>query len=231
MEFDLAMKIVELKKEEVLEAVARRAGRGEDPLAVLNECRQGMALIGERFQKGDYYLAELVLSAEIFNQVTETLKPYLEMSRPAGVKGKVVLATLRGDVHDLGKNIFASFLRAHGFEVCDLGVDVAPSVVVEKVKEFDPEFVGFSALITLAFQSMKETVDMLVREGLRDQFKLMLGGGVTSRSLKDYIGADFQTLDAMEGVVYCLQNCTKGGDGHAWRNDDTDREARSSHST
>ena len=91
----------------------------------------------------------------------------------------------------------------------DLGVDVAPALVVEKVKEVKPEFVGFSALITTAFISMKEATEMLVEAGLRNQLKLMVGGGVTSRLVQDYIGADFQTLDAMEGVVYCMKSLGK----------------------
>jgi methanogenic corrinoid protein MtbC1 len=96
-------------------------------------------------------------------------------------------------------------LRAQGFEVHDLGVDVPPAVVVDKVKEVNPEFVGFSALITSAFASMKEASELLVESGLRDRCKLMVGGGVTTPTVKEYIGADFQTLDAMEGLSYCLK--------------------------
>jgi methanogenic corrinoid protein MtbC1 len=112
---------------------------------------------------------------------------------------------LRGDIHDLGKNIVATLLRAQGFEVYDLGVDVDPAVVVKKVKETRPEFVGFSVLITTAFDSMKEAADMLVEAGLRRQLKLMIGGGVTTPMVRDYVGADFQTTDAMEGVAYCMK--------------------------
>jgi methylmalonyl-CoA mutase cobalamin-binding domain/chain len=117
----------------------------------------------------------------------------------------VVLATLTGDIHDLGKNIVGTLLRAQGFDVCDLGVDVAPAMVVEKVKEVKPEFVGFSVLMTTAFAAMKQAAEMLEEAGLRDQIKLMIGGGVTTPMVKEYIGADFQTLDATEGVAYCLK--------------------------
>jgi methylmalonyl-CoA mutase cobalamin-binding domain/chain len=170
-----------------------------------------MTLVGERYQKGEYFLAELLLSAEIFKQAMETIEPYLTKVRPPEPRGKVVLATLKGDIHDLGKNIFATLLRAHGFEVHDLGVDVDPMRVVEKVKEVKPEFVGFSALITTSFDYIKMAVEMLEKEGLRKQLKVMVGGGVTTPLLKEYVGADFQTRDATEGVRYCLEIVEKGG--------------------
>jgi methylmalonyl-CoA mutase cobalamin-binding domain/chain len=205
MSEELAMAIVELKMDEALDAVKRRAKKDEDPLRILEECRRGMTIVGDRFQRGEYFLAELMLSAEIFKGLVAILKPYLDKIRPPKPRGKVVLTTLRGDIHDLGKNLFATLLRAHGFEVHDLGVDVAPALVVEKVKTVKPEFVGFSVLMTTAFASMKEAADMLDEAGLRDQIKLMVGGGVTTPMVRDYIGADFQTLDATEGVAYCLK--------------------------
>jgi methylmalonyl-CoA mutase cobalamin-binding domain/chain len=205
MSEDLSMAIVELKKDEVGEIVRNRAEEGENPIQILEECRQGMSIVGERFQKGEYFLAELLLSAEIFKAAVAILEPYLVKARPPKPLGKVVLATLRGDIHDLGKNIMATLLQAQGFEVYDLGVDVPPSLVIRKVKEINPEFVGFSALITTAFDSMKEAAEMLAEAGLRDKLKLMVGGGVTTPMVRDYVGADFQTTDAMEGVAYCMK--------------------------
>ena len=201
----LSKALVELERDEVIKAVKGRVEEGEDPVGILEQCRQGMTIVGERFQKGDYFLAELMLSAEIFKEAVAILEPYLAKARPSKPLGKVLLATLKGDIHDLGKNIVATLLRAHGFEVYDLGVDVAPALVVERVEEIRPEFVGFSALITTAFPSMKEAADMLADAGLRDQLKLMVGGGVTTPMVREYIGADFQTTDAMEGVTYCLK--------------------------
>lgn len=209
MSCDLAKALVELERDVVLDAVKRRAEGGEDPVTILEECRRGMTMVGDRFQAGEYYLAELMLSAEIFRRSVLVLEPYLTKARPAKPVGTVVLATLKGDVHDLGKNILAGLLQAQGFEVHDLGVDVPPSLVVEKVREVRPDFVGFSALITSAFASMKEAAELLDEAGLRSQLKLMIGGGVTTPTVKDYIGADFQTLDAMDGVSYCLK--TTGG--------------------
>jgi methylmalonyl-CoA mutase cobalamin-binding domain/chain len=201
----LAMALVELKREAALDMVKVRVEKGEDPVQILEECRQGMTIVGDLFQKGEYYLAEMMLSAEIFKKLAAILEPHLGKARPPKPLGRVVLATLQGDIHDLGKDIVATLLRAQGFEVFDLGVDVAPARVIKKVKEVKPEFVGFSTLITTAFASMKEAADMLEEAGLRDQLKLMVGGGVTTPMVKEYIGADFQTLDAAEGVGYCLK--------------------------
>ena len=201
----LSMALVELKRDEAVETVKSRLEKGEDPVVILDQCRRGMTIVGERFQAGDYFLAELLLSAEIFKMVAAILEPHLAKGAPSEPVGKVVLATMKGDIHDLGKNIVATLLRVHGFEVHDLGVDVAPAVLVERVREVRPDFVGFSALITTAFATMKEAAEMLAKDGLRSQIKLLVGGGVTTPAVKEYIGADFQALDAMKGVSYCLQ--------------------------
>jgi len=205
MSEEIAMAVVELEEQKVMNAVRRKLERKEDPIQILEACRRGMNIVGERFQTGEYSLAELMLSADIFKRAIAILEPNLAKARPLEPLGKIVLATPKGDIHDLGKNIVATLLRAHGFEVYDLGVDVHPALIVDKVKETKPQFVGFSALITSAFDSMKEVADMLVTDGLRNRFKLMVGGGVTTPAVKDYIGADFQTCDAMDGVAYCTK--------------------------
>lgn len=205
MSEELSAAIVELERDTALTLVKNAAEKGGDPVQILDECRRGMTIVGERFQAGDYFLAELMLSAEIFKGAVAILDPYLAKSRPAEPLGTVVLATLKGDIHDLGKNIFSTLLKSQGFDVHDIGVDVNPVLVVEKVKEVSPDFVGFSALITSAFDSMKQAAALLTEAGLRGQFKLMVGGGVTTPMVKDFIGADFQTTDATEGVAYCIR--------------------------
>jgi 5-methyltetrahydrofolate--homocysteine methyltransferase len=202
---EMALAIVELERDRALSLAESRSKRGESPLQILEECRHGMSIIGERYQKGEYFLAELMLSADILREVTAILEPQLAKVRPPKPAGKIVLATLKGDIHDLGKNLFGSLVKTRGFEVYDLGVDVAPARVVEKVKEVKPNFLGFSALITTAFTCMKEATEMLDEAGLRSQFKVMVGGGVTTPTVRDYVGADFQTTDAMEGLAYCLK--------------------------
>jgi methanogenic corrinoid protein MtbC1 len=206
MSKELALAIAELNREKAVDLVSGRCKKGENPLQILEECRQGMTIVGDRFQKGEYYLSELMLSGDIFREVAVILEPQLAKARPAKPVGKILLATLKGDIHNLGKDLFGALVKTQGFEVYDLGVDVAPALVVAKIKEVKPDFVGFSALITTAFGSMKEATTMLEEAGLRKQFKLMVGGGVTTPVVKDYIGADFQTRDAMEGVEYCLKS-------------------------
>ncbi len=164
-----------------------------------------MTIVGYRFQKGDYYLAELLLSGEIFKQAMIILEPHLAKGRNSDNAGTVLLATLKGDIHDIGKNILGYLLKAQGFEIHDMGVDVQPELVVKKVKEVKPDFIGFSALITPVFEKMKAAQEMLVNEGLRDGFKLMIGGGVTNDDTRKYVGADFQTIDVMAGVAYCMK--------------------------
>jgi methanogenic corrinoid protein MtbC1 len=200
----LSIGILELKRDEVVEAVRGSVQQGADPIGILEECRRGMSLVGERFQNGEYFLAELLLAAEIFKEATALLEPHVATAGTSEPLGKVLLATMKGDIHDLGKNIVATLLRAYGFDVYDLGVDVPAAALVERVEEIKPEFVGFSALLTTAFASMKEATHLLVQARLRHRIKLLVGGGVTSPAVKEYVGADFQTVDAMEGVVYCL---------------------------
>jgi len=209
MSVDLAAALIELKRDEVLREVEARATSGAEPLVILDELRSGMTQVGERFQEGEYFLSELMLSADLFEKSVNILNPYLEKRRPAEAIGSVLLATPQGDVHDLGKNILATLLRAQGFDVYDLGVDVPPAVIFEKVKEVRPDLVGFSALITTSFDQMKKTNDMFSEAGLRDGFKLMVGGAVTTDKVKEYVGADFQTIDAVEGLRYCMAEVGK----------------------
>jgi 5-methyltetrahydrofolate--homocysteine methyltransferase len=210
MSQEIKKAIIDLKRDEIASLVNARLEKGEDPLRVLDECREGMNAVGDLYQEGEYFLAELLLSAEVFKAAVAILEPHLARVRPPELLGKVLLATLKGDIHDLGKNIFSTMLEAQGFEIVDLGVDVPPKLVLEKVQETRPDFVGFSALVSTVFDSMKEAVDLLKEDGLRDRLTIMVGGGVTNSTVKDYVGADFQTVDATEGVRYCMN--TIGGE-------------------
>jgi methanogenic corrinoid protein MtbC1 len=210
MSEELSAAIAELARDDVPVMIGRRLESGEAPLAILDECREGMAMVGRRFQDGDYYLAELLLSAEIFTAAVAQIEPYLPPTAHDRTAGTVVLATMRGDIHDLGKNILATLLRAHAFEVHDLGVNVEPAVLVDKVRETRPGFVGLSVLITTAFRSMQEACRLLEDAGLRDSLHLMIGGGVTTPELESWLRADFQTQDASEGVAWCIARAEDG---------------------
>jgi len=207
---ELQSNLIALKKAEVLEEVKVRAAKGEDPAMILIEGQEAMKIIGDKFQSGEFFLAELILSSVIFKGIAAELKPYLGESGSQKMVAKIIVVTLKGDIHDIGKDLFGDLLRARNFEVIDLGVDVHPSVVVEKVREVKPDFLGFSALMTTTFKVMNETAKMLEEEGLKSGLELMIGGGVTTSQVKEMVGADFQTLDAMEGVNYCEQFVSGG---------------------
>ena len=203
---NLTKNLVELERDQVLSEIKERLSQGEDSMRIFEECKRGMDLVGEKYKNKEYFLAELMFSGDLFREAMELIEPYLgEIKIEGDIKGKVILATIQGDIHDLGKNILATLLKLEGFEVYDLGVDVDPDIVVEKVKELQPDFLGFSALLTITFDPMKTVIDKLKEAGLRDKLKVMVGGGITTSLVKDYTGADFQTIDAMEGVQYCLE--------------------------
>ena len=202
----LTQNLIELERDKVLSEVKERLTQGEKAIRIIEECKEGMALIGEKYKNNEYFLAELMLSGELFKEAMALIEPYLgPNTTEENIKGKIILVTIQGDIHDLGKNILATLLKLEGFKVYDLGVDVSPDIVVEKVKEIKPDFLGFSALLTMTFDPMKYIVNKLEEAGLRDNLRIMVGGGITNTLVKDYIGADFQTVDAMEGVQYCLE--------------------------
>ena len=202
----LAQAIVDLRRDDALRETNRRLEEGDDPMRIVSDCRDGMTTVGDRFAEGEFYLAELVLAGEIFTAVFALLEPRIAnlSAAPAQARSTVVMATPKGDIHDLGKGIVVMMLRAYGFEVHDLGVDVEPVQIVNKVRETHASFLGLSALLTTAVERMKEVIDLLHAEDLRDSCKVMIGGGVTSSFLKQYVGADFQTTDVMAGVDYCI---------------------------
>lgn len=206
MSSKISENIVQLNENEVLNEVKMRLKQGEDPMKIVDDCREGLIIVGEKYKKKEFFLAELILSGEIFKVAMELISPYLIRENEKEIKGKILLATIQGDIHNLGKNIFGTLLKINGFKVYDLGVDVNPEIILDKVREIHPDFIGFSALLTITFDPMKYVIDTLKKENLRNQVKILVGGGVTTSMVKEYIGADFQTIDAMEGIEYCLKN-------------------------
>jgi methylmalonyl-CoA mutase cobalamin-binding domain/chain len=196
-----------LKVSEIDKIVSERFSKGEDPYLLLNECQEGMKRLGERFETGEYYLAELILSAKMFEKASALLTPKLKerQGRSAKSLGKIVLGTPKGDIHDLGKNIFRTVAEAEGFEVIDLGIDVPPEGFSEMVRKEKPDVVGMSALITTAYPAMKEVVELLTQEGLRKTVKVIIGGGAVSEEVRRLVGADAYTLDANKGLSMCRE--------------------------
>lgn len=200
MSDELTKAIADLHEEEALKLTKKKIEDGEDPNTILLESRKGMETVGDRFGKGEYFLPELIYSAEIFKEITEIVKPLLQKEEQVKRIGKCIIGTVAGDIHDIGKDIVAFMLDISGFEVLDLGVDVPPQKFVDKIIETEAPIVALSGFLTLAFDSMKETVDAIKTAGLRDKVKIMIGGGQIDEQICKYANADAYGRDAMAGV-------------------------------
>ena len=169
---------------------------------VMNGMAKGMEIVGEKYERNEYFLAELIMAGETMKEGMKVLEPYLKAGELKKI-GKVVIGTVRGDLHDIGKNIVATLLSAAGFEVVDLGVDVPPEKFVEAVKENNPDIVGMSALLTTTMVEMEEVIKALKESGLRDKVKVIIGGAPITEEFAKKIGADAAAKDAVEGVNIC----------------------------
>jgi 5-methyltetrahydrofolate--homocysteine methyltransferase len=197
---DLVNLLADLKEQEALKVVKDRLAKGEDAFKILDDARSGMEIVGKRFAESQYFIPDLVYSGEILKAVSELVKPKLTKGADAKKLGKVVFGTVAGDIHDIGKDIVVFMLDVNGFEVHDLGVDVPVQKFVDKIKETGAPVVGLSGFLTLAFDSMKQTIEAISGAGLRDKVKIMIGGGQMSEEVRKYTGADAYGKDAMAGV-------------------------------
>ena len=197
---NLVSTLADLKEKEALKIVEDRLKAGEEPVKILDDARKAMEIVGKRFASSEYFMPDLIYSGEILKEITDIVKP--KMGKTGEIKrvGKVVFGTVAGDIHDIGKDIVVFMLDVNGFEVYDLGVDVPAQKFVEKIKESGAPIVGLSGFLTLAFDSMKQTVDAIKAAGLRDKVKVMIGGGQMSDEVRKYTGADAYGEDAMAGV-------------------------------
>lgn len=194
--------IIELKYDEISDLVQSALKDGSDPIEILNSLKQGLDVVGERYHNKEYFLSELFMAGETMSAALEVLTPALAetQSRDQETAGTVVLGSIQGDVHDFGKNIAKIFLTASGFRVHDLGVDVPPSTFVALAIDLNADVIGISAILSATQPVSQEVVDELERRGLRQQFKVILGGtGVTKRAIQEY-GVDEAVNDATDGV-------------------------------
>ena len=172
---------------------------------MLSEAREGVAIVGERFVRGEYFIPELIYSGEILKKITALIKPKLAGGAEVKKKGEIVLGTVAGDIHDIGLNIVEFMLDSNGFEVHNLGVDVPIENFIVKIKETKAPIVALSGFLTLAFDSMKETIKAIEAAGLRGQVKIMIGGGQIDDQIRKHSGADAYGKDAMEAVSLANQ--------------------------
>jgi methanogenic corrinoid protein MtbC1 len=190
----------DMEEQETVRIVKEMLAAGADPLEILEACNAALEIVGKRFECGEAFLPELMMAGEMMDELSAILKPLLKESAARKNLGKVVVGTVAGDVHDIGKNIVTFLLDAQGFEVVDLGVDVPAARFVDAIRESGAKVVGLSGLLTLAFDSMKATVDAIAAAGLRDQVKIMVGGAPVNEQVRSYSCADAWGRDAVHGV-------------------------------
>ncbi|MBT9138589.1 MAG: Methionine synthase [Syntrophomonadaceae bacterium] len=187
---------------EAAEQVKELLDQGANPEVIMKEALiSAMDEVGDLFQKGDYYIPEMLVAARAMQHCLEILKPFLAQGNIKSL-GKVVIGTVSGDFHDIGKNIVIMIIEGVGFEVIDLGMDVSPQTFVRAIKENSPVVIGFSALLTTTMLNMKEAIETIKEAGLREQVKIMIGGAPVSQKFADEIGADFYAPDATAGRDY-----------------------------
>ncbi len=198
----LSDEVVEYNHDAVIDLVKELIGRGIDPLKIIDEgLLPGIEIVKDKFEKLEYFLPELIFASEAVKESINLLISTLpENEKNSLVNGKVVIGTPKGDIHDVGKNIFATLLMASGFEIYDIGIDNHIDSFIEKAKEVDADIIAMSCLMTTSMVQTKELMEDLVRLGLRDRFKVILGGGAIQASYAETIGADGYSVDAAGGV-------------------------------
>jgi methanogenic corrinoid protein MtbC1 len=195
--------ITEMREEDAVRLAQEELKSGTPPAEVLDHCREAMAIIGQRFEAGDCFVPELILAGEILRQISDVVKPHLTQAADVKKIGTIVIGTVEGDIHDIGKSIVAFMLDVNGFEVKDLGVDVPAAKFVEAVKDFQPQVVGLSGFLTLAYEPMKNTIKALRDAGFAG--KVMIGGGEMDEQVRQYTNADAYGKDAVAAVSLARQ--------------------------
>ena len=201
----LVQALVEMKEAEALQKARQFLDEGVAPLKILESCSRAMEIVGQRFEKGVYFLPHLMMAGEMLKQISSMITPLIQEQKSDAKGGRVLIGTVEGDIHDIGKNIVIFLLEANGFDVRDIGINQKPVKFVEAIQNFQPQVVGMSGLLTLAFDSMKKTVQAIEEAGLRKKVQIMIGGGVVTEKIKDYTGADAYAPDAMAGERLCKQ--------------------------
>jgi methanogenic corrinoid protein MtbC1 len=197
--------LADLDEEAVLQLVRQRLAAGDDPLQIIEDANEGLRQVGLRYEQGEFFVSGLIMSGEIFREVVELVQPLLERQSNGQSAGTVLVGTVAGDIHDIGKNIAGMLLACHGFTVIDLGVDVPPAVFAAKAIEIQPDVVGLSGLITASFEAMKATITALRAKAQAQHcsFPIVVGGGMIDEQICRYVGADYWVTNAMDGVRLC----------------------------
>ena len=199
---NIAQALADLEDDQVLAAVNAALEAGAAPADILAACQKGMVRVGDKFAAGEYFISDLMYAADIFKRASSTFASALRESGNKGA-GTVVVGTAKGDIHDIGKDLVVSMLRAANYDVTDLGVDVPPEKFIDAVKQTGAQVVGLSGLLTISFDSMRAIVEAFKTAGLRDSLKVMIGGGPTDAGVCSYVGADDWGHDATDAIRLC----------------------------
>jgi len=194
--------MVHMREQEALSLAEKMLNDGVNPLKVLEQCREAVEKVGKQFELGKYFLPELVMAGEMLKKISKMTEPFVKQDAGQNTEriGKVVIGSVKGDIHDIGKDIVIFMMDVNGFEVQDLGVDVPPEEFVDAIRQTQPQIVGMSALLTTVFESFKNTVQAIKDAGLRDDVKIMIGGGTVTDDVRKYSGADAYGKDAVAAV-------------------------------
>ena len=198
--------VEQLEEKKVLELANHALEQGMNPLDLVNLIIEGMGRVGKRYEAKDYYIADLIMAGIIFREVLG-LSPMASYftSHDKQKRGRVLIGTVKDDIHDIGKEIFRALLETHGFEVMDLGVDVAGETFVKKAEEFEPDIIGLSGVLTSTLDQMKQVVDTLASAGIKDKVKIIAGANYLNANACIYVGADDFAADASKGIEICLE--------------------------
>jgi methanogenic corrinoid protein MtbC1 len=204
---ELVKLVADLNETGALSLVEARIQTGEDPLAIVEDCQEGLRQVGERYEQRIYYLSGLIMAGEIFREAMELLRPTITLRFSGNETGSILLGTVRGDIHDIGKNSLSMLLTSYGFTVHDLGVDVAPAEFLLEAIQVKPDIIGLSGLLTSSFDAMRETINLIKSSGEKgiSTLPIIIGGNQLNQQVCQYVGADHWVTDAMTGVRLCQQ--------------------------
>jgi trimethylamine corrinoid protein len=200
MKAQLVTAIADMQEEEAIRLAREMLAGGTDPQILLDAAKEAMAIVGARYERKEYFLPELIIAGDLLKEIGALVKPLLKATAQGKARGRVLIGTVAGDIHDIGKDIVSFMLDVNNFEVQDIGVDVPADVFVRKIREFKPDVVGMSGFLTQAFDQMKLTISAIADAGLRDTVKIMIGGAIMDDTVTTYVGADAYGADATAAV-------------------------------
>ena len=193
--------LADLREKEFLEEAQKRLASGETPLSILADAKRGMEIVGKRFETSEYFIPDLVYSGEILRTLTDQIEPLMKETGETKSGARIVIGTVAGDIHDIGKDIVTFMLDTSGYEVFDLGVDIPAARFVDKIRETNASIVCLSGFLTLAYDAMRDTIAAIETAGLRDKVHIMVGGGLVDDDVQKYTRADAWGTDAVEAVA------------------------------